>query len=105
MKMMSLATPLVLGFVLACGGPPQPETPAKEPTAEPEVSEPAAVEDDSTEATEADENEDEADDVQPKMPPLEPERPPCHTLEKSRCSVMQGCKWYEKAGKGECMDE
>jgi hypothetical protein len=101
MKKIALLTPLILGFLLACGGPPQPETPAADPTA----SEPAAVESEAVEPTESAEPEEEADEVQPSMPPLEPERPPCHTLEKSRCSVMQGCKWYEKAGKGECMDE
>ncbi len=105
MKMFALGTPLVLGFFLACGGPPQPETPAAEPAAEPAASEPDAVEGEATEPTESAEPEDEGTEVQPTMPPLEPERPPCHTLEKSRCSVMQGCKWYEKAGKGECMDE
>jgi hypothetical protein len=105
MKMITLAAPLALGFLLACGGPPQPATPAAEPVAEPETSEPDAVESEAAEPAESAEPEDESDEVQPSMPPLEPERPPCHTLEKSRCSVMQGCKWYEKAGKGECMDE
>jgi hypothetical protein len=99
MKKLTLIVSLVLGSLVACGSPPPPESPAVEPAVEPEGSEPEADVDEEVEP-----DEEEAAPVS-ELPPREPPRPPCHTLDKSRCSVMQGCEWYEKAGKGECRDE
>lgn len=89
---------LLLGAV-ACGGSPEPP-PKTAPEPAPVVADPTP-EPEPEPATE----EAEPETVEPSMPPHEPDRPPCHTLEQSRCAISPGCAWYEKGGKGECKDE
>ncbi|MFW5738874.1 MAG: hypothetical protein ACOC1F_00765 [Myxococcota bacterium] len=96
------AISLLFGM-MACGGPTPPTTPEPEPVPEP-ATEPVPEPVPEPEAEPVVE-QDEADEVEPSLPPLEPERPPCHTLGKSRCSVSPGCAWYEKGGEGHCKDE
>jgi len=107
MKKRTLVTFLIVGLLMACGGPPAPATPAPEPAAaEPEAEEPEVAEAAEPEAAEPEAAEpEEPARAEASLPPEEPARPPCHTLEKSRCSVTQGCAWYERAGKGKCQDE
>ncbi|HNS98333.1 MAG TPA: hypothetical protein PLJ27_09560 [Polyangiaceae bacterium] len=102
MNQLTLLTSLVLVVCMGCGSPPPSQTPTVAPTAKPQ---PAEVEPEPADETDTSEPDTEANEVQPTMPPQEPIRPPCHTLEKSRCSISQGCKWYEKGSSGECMDE
>lgn len=100
--MNKLPLMLLLIGMTACGSPTPPATPEPEPAPEP-TSEPAP--DPVPEEPEATEPVAEDTEVEPTMPPLEPERPPCHTLGKSRCSVTQGCAWHEKGGEGDCREQ
>ncbi|MBW2527568.1 MAG: hypothetical protein JRI23_25525 [Deltaproteobacteria bacterium] len=116
MSKLTLVTALAAGFLIGCGSPPPPTSPAEDPgLPEPEVVEPEPVEPEPVDAEPIDPDQEEmqisepgADDSAPaeEAPPEEapPARATCAELKKSRCKVTQGCAWRENQGKGECID-
>jgi hypothetical protein len=116
MKKLTFLTAILFGCLVACGSPPEP----KSPTEEPEFSGPGLSEESEGAESEGMESEgesegsesegsesegEEAEEQESELPPEAPARQPCSALQKSRCQVTQGCAWYQKGRKGECVEE
>lgn len=111
--MKKLFVLVVLVGLGACGSPPDAQTP--QPSTPQNSDTPSAVaeeqypdddfKDDDSDHGDQSDSAQQTDHVEPQMPPHEPERPPCHTLDQTRCPITPGCEWYEKGGKGHCRDQ
>ncbi len=92
--------------LVGCANSPSPTSPSKGS----DPSEPESTEADKTNTAAPQASGSDTSKAAPSsdsVPAAQPSsaKPPCSSLQKSKCKVTQGCAWYEQTGKGKCVDE